>query len=388
MSSPRNTSPAPSAGGYLPAVLKEYPSGWLIEYYVTHPQTGKLARRKVKLTRIVSRYARKTDARRHAAGMIAHINEQLAGGWNPFLEGEDARMYERLTDVADRFLSSRRRELRPATVRTYDSVVGLFARWCDERFPGMYSSVFGRGHAVRYMDYLYDERGVGAATYNNTLKVLRLLFTWMRERCYTRQNPFEQVRAKARRGKRRTLVPRETRAEIARYLTEHGRGGFLLVCRLVYNSLIRPGEIKQLRVGDVNLAAHYITVPGEVAKNHKTRLASITPAITEALEAMKLERFPKDYYLLGGHLAPSKEPMGTRRLAKEWDRLRRDLALPPEMQLYSLRDTGIFDMLKAGIDDLSVMQHADHSSLDITTIYANHRDPHLTERIWRDAPEF
>ena len=374
--------------GYLPAMLKENPSGWLIEYYVAHPQTGKLTRKKIKLTRIVSRYTRKSDARRHAAGMVALINERLAGGWNPFLEGEDARMYERLADVAGRFLASRARELRPATARSYESVVGLLVKWCEAHCPGIYCSVFGRGHAVRYMDYLYDERGVGAATYNNTLKVLRLFFSWMRERCYTRQNPFEQVRAKARRGKRRTLVPRETRAEIARYLTEHGRGGFLLVCRLVYNSLIRPGEIKQLRVGDVNLAAHYITVPGEVAKNHKTRLASITPAIAEALEAMRLERFPKDYYLLGGHLAPSKEPMGTRRLAKEWDRLRRDLALPQEMQLYSLRDTGIFDMLKAGIDDLSVMQHADHSSLDITTIYANHRDPKLVERIYGRAPEF
>lgn len=374
--------------GYLPAMLKENPSGWLIEYYVAHPQTGKLTRKKIKLTRIVSRYTRKSDARRHAAGMVALINERLAGGWNPFLEGEDARMYERLADVAGRFLASRARELRPATARSYESVVGLLVKWCEAHCPGIYCSVFGRGHAVRYMDYLYDERGVGAATYNNTLKVLRLFFSWMRERCYTRQNPFEQVRAKAARGKRRTLVPAATRREVARHLEASGRGGFLVVCRLVYNSLIRPNEIKQLRVGDVDLARHCVTVPGEVAKNHKTRVAALTPALVEALGAMRLDRYPPTHYLFGEDLRPSARPCGAHRLSKEWTRLRRELRLPQEMQLYSLRDTGIFDMLKAGIDDLSVMQHADHSSLDITTIYANHRDPKLVERIYGRAPEF
>lgn len=58
------------------------------------------------------------------------------------------------------------------------------------------------------------------------------------------------------------------------------------------------------------------------------------------------------------------------------------------MQLYSFRDTGIFEMLKAGIDDLTVMQHADHSSLDITSIYANHADSNLTNIIYDKAPKF
>ena len=58
------------------------------------------------------------------------------------------------------------------------------------------------------------------------------------------------------------------------------------------------------------------------------------------------------------------------------------------MQLYSFRDTGIYEMLKSGIDDLTVMQHADHSSLSITTIYANHKDEKLIEKINKNAPKF
>ena len=69
-------------------------------------------------------------------------------------------------------------------------------------------------------------------------------------------------------------------------------------------------------------------------------------------------------------------------------KLRKELKLPANMQLYSFRDTGIFEMLKANVDDLSVMQHADHSSLDITTIYANHFDPNLNKIINEKTPEF
>jgi len=64
------------------------------------------------------------------------------------------------------------------------------------------------------------------------------------------------------------------------------------------------------------------------------------------------------------------------------------MKLPLNMQLYSFRDTGIFEMLKAGIDPLSVKQHADHHSLEMTTIYSNHADPHLTEIIHNQAPKF
>jgi integrase len=73
---------------------------------------------------------------------------------------------------------------------------------------------------------------------------------------------------------------------------------------------------------------------------------------------------------------------------KVWDKMRRSLKLPQEMQLYSLRDTGINNMLKAGIDPLTVMQAADHHDLSMTTRYANHADPNLIRTLTELAPKF
>ena len=66
-----------NVNSYLPAVLKENKSGWIIEYYAAHPQTEALVRKKIKLNRIVSRYKKTSDARKHIASMIVKINNQL-----------------------------------------------------------------------------------------------------------------------------------------------------------------------------------------------------------------------------------------------------------------------------------------------------------------------
>ena len=48
-----------SAANYLPAILKTNQSGWIIEYYVENPQTQMLARKKIKLQRLLCRYPSK-----------------------------------------------------------------------------------------------------------------------------------------------------------------------------------------------------------------------------------------------------------------------------------------------------------------------------------------
>jgi integrase len=103
---------------------------------------------------------------------------------------------------------------------------------------------------------------------------------------------------------------------------------------------------------------------------------------------MKLNDYKKDYYLFGDNFLPNRKEAFRRRFDKEWDKMRTALSLPKEMQLYSLRDTGITEMLKTGIDPLSVKQHADHHSLEMTTIYSNHVDSNLAKIIREKAPAF
>lgn len=75
-------------------------------------------------------------------------------------------------------------------------------------------------------------------------------------------------------------------------------------------------------------------------------------------------------------------------MRKYWDKMRKRLNLSENMVLYSLRDSGMTDMIKNGIDPLSVKQLADHHSLEMTAIYTNHVDPNLQKLIYEHAPKF
>ena len=54
----------------------------------------------------------------------------------------------------------------------------------------------------------------------------------------------------------------------------------------------------------------------------------------------------------------------------------------------SLRDTGITDLLHAGVDPLTVQHHVDHSSLAIQSIYTNHFDTGVNDKVFNSGVEF
>jgi integrase len=364
---------------YLPAVLHELKCGWRIEYYALNPAENTLKRVRVKVKRLTERYRTKKEAREHCQNIINTINAKLAGGWSPFYSIEDSRLYVKLSEVAKLFIAEKTKELRAGTMRSYSSVVKMLIEWTTKNLPDIYCSMFGKIHAIRYLEYMYNEKNVSARTYNNNIKQLRVFFNWAKEKLYCKENVFEFVKLKAAQKKNRIIVPPNVRQNIIKHL-EKNNPNYLIVCELVYFSLIRPNEIKNLKVKDINFEEKFITVSGDFAKNHKTRYSALNNDLVERLRVM-VRDVPKDYYIFGWNCSPSKRKIADAYFSKQFIKMRKTLKLPDEMQLYSFRDTGIFEMLKSGVDDLTVMQHADHSSLNITTVYANHADPQLIERV-------
>ena len=373
---------------YLPARLHEYDKDdWQIEYYIQNPVTNRLERKRIRVNKILKQYKNRRDARAHIDSIIFSINSKLFSGWNPFFEGEDARLYVKMGDVVDAYLAEKTKELRKDTIRSYSSVCSIFMAWVNRNNASLFCSMFNKGWAVRFMDYVYGERNVSQRSYNNYIKHLRCFFEWTTEKGYSKENPFVGMKLKRKEAKTRIIIDPDTRKKIMGQLNG---SPFLLVCMLVYHSLIRPKEIRNIKVGDIDMTAHAIRISGEVAKNHNARYAAMSAQIENLITELKILKNPKDWYIFSDRetMKPGTVILYDAKFTKEFAKLRKLLNLDPKMQLYSFRDTGIFEMLKAGIDDLSVMQHADHSSLDITTIYANHYDPKLNERIRAKAPEF
>jgi integrase len=158
--------------------------------------------------------------------------------------------------------------------------------------------------------------------------------------------------------------------------------------KLIYNTLLRPKEIRGLQISDISISKGQITVRKDVSKNGKERIVPMTPDIIDDFTKYNLQTYSSNCYVFGKNLEPAKTKLSEDYMHKFWARMRDKLGLPKEMQQYSLRDSGIFEMIKSGIDPLSVQQLADHHSLEMTTIYAKHLDPNLQKIIVENAPKF
>lgn len=371
---------------YLPATLRHTAHGWTIEYAVLNPSTNMLQRKVTKMNRIRLRFGKITDFKAYCNTIVCNLNTQLAGGWTPFGEQQNTRLFTPIEAVLDEYLSEKSKELRPDTVVNYRSFCKCLKEWVKKVCPNAQCGMFNKVLAVRFMDHILNEKGLTGRSYNNKLKQARAFFSWAVEKCYAKENPFASMKTKREQTKRRILIPAKTRARIAAYFLER-EPNYLILCQLVFNAMVRPKEAWRLRVSDINLEEGYIHVTSDESKTHYDRIAALTPALREGIARMTEKAHPNDY-LFGSGYKTGKKQIVYSRFRKDWDSMRSALRLPKEMQLYSLRDSGINEMLKSGIDPLTVMQHADHHDLSMTTRYANHVDPNLVAVISTKAPKF
>ena len=77
-----------------------------------------------------------------------------------------------------------------------------------------------------------------------------------------------------------------------------------------------------------------------------------------------------------------------RVIAKYWEKLRREVGMPQEMQFYSLRDSGIVQMIHDNIPIDEIRDQADHSSLEITNIYTKFAKTTISQEIKKKCKEF
>ena len=372
---------------YLPAILhKSEGMGWLIEYYVLNPVTNNLERKRLRMNKLRKRFSSQAKFRLAANSVVATINAHLAGGWTPFSESENSRYYMQLTDVLHLYLKEKGKELKDQTMRSYNSFGVLFSTWLDGVVPQCNCLHFNRTLAVRYMDDYYENHSSNGRTYNNQLKMARAFFSWAKQKCYIKENPFEFIKTKKEPQKRRILVPAEDRQKARKYF-EKKRPEMVIICEMIYTSLIRPIEISRITIEMLHLEEHYIAMPAAITKNGHPRSAPLSDDLCEKLYNHTHGK-PGGLFLFGEGWKPGNHPINSKVYRKQWESMRKAVGMPNEMQLYSLRDTGAFDMLKAGIDPLTVMQAADWHDLSMVTRYANHVDSNIIRIIKEDAPAF
>ena len=89
-----------------------------------------------------------------------------------------------------------------------------------------------------------------------------------------------------------------------------------------------------------------------------------------------------DWFLCSGtEFKPGKKRSFPQRASDYWSKaVRPALGFGDDVQLYSLKDTGITNLAAAGVPVSFIQQQADHSSLAMTSIYCQ-RSGKATEEL-------
>ncbi len=257
---------------------------------------------------------------------------------------------------------------KQSTRKDYTVRFNVFLSWCSMECYQCVEEV----NFPQFLDYVFLDRGVSPRTHNNYRTWLRSFTSWMRRQHLLEGDPLDGVPPMREQGKIRQPLPAAMLRQIREHMAAHDRH-FLLAVMMEYYSFIRPEELSQLQVGDIDVKRHAIHVRASISKNGKAEMVGLNTAIVSLMRELGTLRAPKDWYLFSNRLHPGKVRLDSRAFRDRWARLRRRLGIPREYQFYSLKDSGIRALANsAGI--VIARDQARHSSIAVTNKYLQGRD--------------
>ena len=352
---------------YIPAQLKKNKM-WYIEYYVKNPITGKLVRfrnrvAQIKPTRTREQYAQK---------MLEAINLKLNSGWSPWYESPNNN-YKSLNDSFNLYLNKLNKEVsdgikRPDTLRAYTSFISNVQQYIKEKQLAVKYLIELDFHFVNgFLDYIYYEKNNSPATYNNYLTYFRAFLEWAKTKDYIKQNATDNIKNKPKIQKKREPLTEKVKTCIKELRNTDFH--FFTACMLTYFCFIRRTELTKLKVADIHLFESRIILDGSITKNRKTDSVTIPDVFLPILAQHLQKAQNSDFLFSADNFKPGIKPITPKKISDTWAKYRKLYGFDSKFQFYSLKDTGIMDLLNSGIPTIKVRDQARHYDIKQTESY-------------------
>ncbi|MEO0471467.1 MAG: tyrosine-type recombinase/integrase [Bacteroidota bacterium] len=265
-----------------------------------------------------------------------------------------------LVDYLQKFLNYRKQVVRASTFKIYSGQINRFIQF----YKGQRMTV---RECSRFTDQLF-EAGVKANTIVQYVSLLRSGWEWMQQRGMVQHNPWKQIEIKRTKAVAATPFQQSHINHLkATFEKEHPQ--MWLFIQFIYYCFIRPGELVQLKVGDVLLESNQIRIPASVAKNRKAETITIPTPFQPTIKALYTGANP-NHYLIGKRVqGPGKIGYDSNSVRAFHQKILHQLGYDPKYKLYSWKHTGAIMAVKAGISLKQLQIQLRHASLDQTDQY-------------------
>ena len=351
---------------------------WYIGFMAFDPALGKLHRKRIKINHVHGGVCAK---RKYAQDLLKRLNEQLSQGWNPWIEAEYGKSYNKFEEVCEhykRYITKLYKDdvFREETFVAYSSFLRNLRQYNEQRdIPITYIYQLNSAYVVAFLDHIYIDRENTAQTRDNYLSWLRQFSTFLLQQQYVNVKPTEgiPVLGKKAHKKKRTIIEKNDLIRLSDYLKTQNKY-YLLACYILYYCFIRPKEMAKIKLEHISIKNRTIFVPADIAKNREAGVVTLPKKVLLLMVDLNIFNNQSDSYLFSTDFMPGFEYVNEKKFRDYWIReIRKKLHFPDSYKFYSLKDSGITSLLRdRNIDKLSVRDQARHSNILITDIYTPH----------------
>lgn len=243
---------------------------WYVDFTSFDPATGTMRRKKYHLDSI----KKVTDRRKRAAELIEALTKQLRCGWSPWVNVDDNRGYILIDDALKKYEAYLEKLPKLKTRQSYGSKLNVLREYISlQLLPPRYVYQYTTSFVAEFLDRLYFDREVTGRTRNNYRGWCSSLAAFFMERDYISTNPVEKIRNVAEDAKKRQPLTPQMLRQLSRYLREKNPL-FFLACMMEYYTMIRPEELSNVRIRDVNLKEQSVFIPASVTLRTPWALSS------------------------------------------------------------------------------------------------------------------
>lgn len=348
---------------------------WYVGFYAFDPAQGKMRRKRIKINFI----EKVGERRKYAQGLMRRLIVKLDNGWNPWIEAESNKAYHTITDAINHY----KRHVdklyadniyRKDTHISYISYANNIEAWNNSlQVPYTYIYQFDRAFVQLFMEHIYIERNNSAQTRDNYLRFLRMFSGFLCEHGYLKTRPTEGMTLLGKRAmkKTRTVIAEKDMIRLRDYLTFKNKN-YLLACYILHYCFVRPKEMSKIQLKHLSIQNQTLFIPDTNSKNRKDGTVTLSSKVIELLVELRVFDHDQESFLFSDNFMPGHKAKSEKIFRDYWSyHVRKDLKLPDTYKFYSLKDTGITNMLRKH-DSITVRDQARHADVLMTDTYTPH----------------
>lgn len=353
---------------YKPAELK-IGTQWLVVYYAKNPITKIMQRFRV----VVPVITPKSERIKHGKKIAEEINKKLYENWLPFYSEVSSNDFKTYEYCKKQFMEQLQADItkgnrRADTERTYKSYFTMFEFYISKKALKLdFLFEINRSFINNYLDFILYERNNGHRTYNNHLGFFIGFINFCLARGFVKENCAIRIAKKKEGEKIRQVLTVPVKNKIK--LLETIDFNYYALCMTTYFCFVRRTELTKLLAMHVDLENYSITIPTNISKNHKEETITIPNAFLPIIKKQLKNTIATDFLFSDNDFLPGKKQLAPRKISGVWEKYRKLLDIEKMYQFYSLKDTGITDLLISGVPAIKVRNQARHGEISTTEKY-------------------